>query len=296
MQNKLAYIIITYNGQEYISKLLKSMPSLNDVYVFDNGSSDNTKEIVKGFNCNLIENKSNLGYGGGINHAIKELSGEYEYFCVLNQDISFKEFNIKDEDLEKYDILQPLILLPNGNINVDMLNMNVFGFVYPKSFNKKVENRKTKLMPFFSGAAFIINKKTFQEIGDFDESLFMYYEDVDYAIRCLLKSKKIAYYPNCIVEHAYKNSYKNKSKKASLYKNRKRIINKYFTDIWRRLLFVPILKEDMISRTENDKKLFTRNIKKHLSLGFYTRQIPIYTRCIVNLVMIPYSFLIKLFI
>jgi len=128
MQNKLAYIIITYNGEEYISKLLKSLPSLENAYVFDNGSSDNTKKIVKELGANLIENKENLGYGGGINSAIKYLLNQYEFFFVLNQDIMFKAFNLEIEDLKKYDIIQPLILLPNGKINVDQLRMNVFGF------------------------------------------------------------------------------------------------------------------------------------------------------------------------
>lgn len=295
INTKLGYIIVTFNGEKHIEKLLKSIPAKNEIVVVDNASTDNTLKHAKKHNCNIIKNKKNRGYAAGINQGIKYLSNFCSHFFILNQDTEIETYKMEEKTLLENDIVQPLIILPNRTTNIDSLSMNTFGFVYNKNFRKPFVGDKPKKLQFFSGSAFIISKKTYDEIGEFDESLFMYYEDVDYAIRCLMKNKKIILSPDVVVKHQYKNSFNDKTKKDLLFKNRKIIANRYFPDNWRRLIFIEKTAKDKYSLSDIEKEKFGKIIKPHLLNGFYTSQIPLFTKTIVNLIIIPYSWGIKLF-
>jgi len=292
----LGFVIVTYNSADCIGHLLQSLPTIKNVVVIDNNSTDKTCEIVKSFGCELIANKHNQGYGAGVNQGIKHLYDKCNYFFILNPDIVIKSLKFEADDLEKYGIIQPLVLLPNGNVNVEELRMNVLGFVYPLNYNCAPKIKSKKEATFFSGSAFILSKKTIEKVGYFDESLFLYYEDVDYAIRCTTTNEKILFDPNIIVEHDYKNSIGSKSKKKWILKNRRIIANRYFKNIWRKLLFIKKQKQDLHTLTENEKNTFTAYIKPKLLLGFYTKQFSKIARIIINAFTIPYSLIIKLFI
>lgn len=290
----LGFVIVAYNSEWCIGKLLMSLPTSQNVIVVDNNSRDKTKEIVKNFGCELIEANENLGYAAAVNKGIKHLYNKCDYFFVLNPDIEIKSFKLNSAHLEKYGIIQPLILLPKGNINVDELRMNVFGFVYPKNYNKPpAKNLREKEIMFFSGCAFILSKKTFDKVGEFDESLFLYYDDVDYAIRCFNKNEKILFDPNLVVEHKYKLSFGNKEKTKYLLKNRKKIINRYFKDSWQKTLLINKIAQDKYTFSAEEKSRFASAIKNQLLLGFTTKQIPFLIRTAINVFIIPYSFVVK---
>jgi GT2 family glycosyltransferase len=52
------------------------------------------------------------------------------------------------------------------------------------------------------GAAFLIRRELFEELGGFDEDLFMVYEDVDLSYRARLRGGRCAYADTASVEHA----------------------------------------------------------------------------------------------
>lgn len=291
----LGYVIVAHNSEQDLRRLLPSLPTSKNIVVVDNCSSDKTVEVAKNLGAHVIETGENAGYGTAINKGIQFLHDYCTHFFILNPDTKIKTFKINEKILVDWDIIQPLILLPSGKVNVENLRMNVFGFVYPENYGCAPRNLRTKEMPFFSGAAFIISKKTFNEIGPFDESLFLYYEDIDYAIRCWQKNKKILFYPEIIIEHFYKISLASKKKRKFLFRNRKTIINRYLSDNWRRMIFVKHLPPDQYTFSQQEKIKFTAYIKPFLSLGMQTKQIPLVIRWFVNLLMIPYSWFVKKF-
>ena len=69
-------------------------------------------------------------------------------------------------------------------------------------FQKRAE------VPAFCGASVIIRKKLFDDFGGFDDTLFMYYEDIDFSLRARLKGYKITYEPNSVVKHLHSGSSK----------------------------------------------------------------------------------------
>ncbi|PIN95119.1 glycosyl transferase [Candidatus Pacearchaeota archaeon CG10_big_fil_rev_8_21_14_0_10_30_48] len=81
MKNKVSCIIPAYNEEKTIGNVLKVMehhPLVYETIVIDDGSSDNTKKIVKKYkNVKLLVNKKNIGKTHsllrGINYAKKDI-------------------------------------------------------------------------------------------------------------------------------------------------------------------------------------------------------------------------------
>ncbi len=98
---KLSIVIICLNDEKYILDCIRSIYEETnsipfEVIVADNGSSDGSVESVRSQfpQTRVVENRANLGFGGGNNAAISVARGEY--VLILNPDTI-----IRDRALEK---------------------------------------------------------------------------------------------------------------------------------------------------------------------------------------------------
>jgi GT2 family glycosyltransferase len=90
----VAIVILNYNGRAFLSKFLPKVISTSpegDIYVADNGSTDDSIDLIKSQfpQVKLILSTENLGYAGGYNYALKQI--EAEYYVLMNSDIEPKE-------------------------------------------------------------------------------------------------------------------------------------------------------------------------------------------------------------
>jgi glycosyltransferase involved in cell wall biosynthesis len=93
---KVSIIMPVYNGEEYIR---------ND------GSEDNTKDIIKEFDCKLIDRSENMGIGYSRREGLEYASGEYIMFFDSDDKIVSDNFNkalemLDGSDIVYYDLLQ----------------------------------------------------------------------------------------------------------------------------------------------------------------------------------------------
>jgi glycosyltransferase involved in cell wall biosynthesis len=72
-------IIPAYNESQVITKVVNELREngINNILVIDDGSSDNTKEILDSINVNYISHKTNKGYGASLKTGIKNSTTEY---------------------------------------------------------------------------------------------------------------------------------------------------------------------------------------------------------------------------
>ena len=62
----ISVAMTTFNGEKYIEKQIESILnqslSVDEIIICDDGSTDNTIELMKKYNVQIIQNKTNLGY------------------------------------------------------------------------------------------------------------------------------------------------------------------------------------------------------------------------------------------
>jgi len=101
---KVSVILLTYNGQQFIlemiTSIIKQSRSVDELIVSDDGSCDNTVQIIKEFavkhpNLNLIllENKKNIGINKNLSKAIKYATGSL--LLLADQDDIWDEFKVE---------------------------------------------------------------------------------------------------------------------------------------------------------------------------------------------------------
>ena len=98
---RLSVVIVCKNGAKVIGETIKSFSGLtDDILVYDNGSTDTTKEIVKQSNARLIEG-SWEGFGKTKNKA--NALAKYDWILSLDADEAV------DEELKKNLLQQDLV-------------------------------------------------------------------------------------------------------------------------------------------------------------------------------------------
>ncbi|MEJ2280082.1 MAG: glycosyltransferase [Candidatus Lokiarchaeota archaeon] len=147
----------------------------------------NTKQIK------FIKYFGNPGYARGNNLGV--VRSEYNYILISNPDVVVPRDFLK-KLVESYFWLKELknerIILGPRICNIDSeyqhsrRNINFLGFsnIDTSKTNKILRTEVT------SGCAFLLEKELFKNLGGFDESYFMYHEDIDFSVRALKNSIK----------------------------------------------------------------------------------------------------------
>jgi GT2 family glycosyltransferase len=170
------------------------------------------------FELTIIKNPFPLGFGANHNQAFK--LSDKPYFCVLNPDVSlykdpFKELLLCLED-SSIGVAAPVVFNKTGNIEdsfrhfptpISLVKKLLFRFKdeYSASINSEL------IFPDWCAGMFLIFKKeVFKELNGFDESYFLYYEDIDICLRTWRSGKKVAVSKVSCIEHlAQRDSHKN---------------------------------------------------------------------------------------
>jgi len=218
---KIAIIILSYNGSKYFPDLFKSLREQtlqpSEVVIVDNNSSDDSVEYIRqNFKeATLIVSKKNTGFAGGNNIGIKEaFKNNPDYIFMLNQDTvcDKKCLEILAQQASSIDNLfacQPLIMCwPKKNlIQTSGNKMHFLGFGYSGDYKINLNNEVIERLdrnPFYlSGAAMFIDVNALNKIGLLDEDFFLYHEDTDICLRAKFLGYKLKLIPEAIIYHKY---------------------------------------------------------------------------------------------
>jgi hypothetical protein len=192
----LSIIIPSFNTKELLDQCLASIfasvkpnPFSFEVIVVDNSSSDGSVELVKKKYplVLLLQNKTNLGYGKANNIAMKKARGEY--ILLLNSDCIVKDKaieNLLNFASHKHGFVGGKLFNEDGSEQASCGPFYTLPVVFFMLFFKGDQYHMTRYSPNFSrvvdwvsGACLMGRKEYFVSVGLFDESIFMYMEEID---------------------------------------------------------------------------------------------------------------------
>lgn len=194
---KVSIIIVTYNSEKDIYDCISSIQKFSDIplseielIIVDNNSRntdtmfDKLKEMY-GDGIVLIKNTHNGGYGQGNNVGIRKASAPI--ILIMNPDVRLFEPIFKtaveafesDTKLAMYGMKQMLTpTQPSTNSFTCAYTVNGYIQTVMSSMGNRFDHYISKYM-HFSGSCFYIRKQMFEQVGLFDESVFMYGEEED---------------------------------------------------------------------------------------------------------------------
>lgn len=228
----LSVVIVTWNSESWITQCLDALPAACDglqfeVLVIDNASSDRTVHLIEKLEnngCRLMRSDRNLGFAAAVNRSIRESKGRY--VLLLNPDCvaepgSFTTL-VEHLEAEPGDAgAVPLLLEEDGQpqtrfqlrslptlrtllAEILLLNrlfpLNRLHSHHPYREVNLSEGPHVVEQP--AGAAFLLRREVFEEIGPLDERFFpAWFEDVDYCRRLAEHERRLVLIPQSRVHH-----------------------------------------------------------------------------------------------
>ncbi len=223
----ISIIIINTNEKHFLEPLLNSIKEnvqrvAYEVIVVDNNSTDGSREMLKDRfrDVKSVEMDHNAGFSKANNRGAQVAKGKY--LLILNPDAI-----VCENALEKmYDFLEKersvavvgcKLLNPDGtlqrscgifpNLQTEFFIRTFFNRLFPKSKLAGAyqlgswDYSTVAEVDWVTGACLMIRKELFDQLGGFDEQMYMYYEDVDLCYRVWRSGGKIYFLPDAAVYH-----------------------------------------------------------------------------------------------
>ena len=194
---KVSVIIRNQNKFSLSSECIKSLkkltyPNFNIIVVDDGSIDDSPDRLKKAFPyIILIRNRKYLGYCKANNIGIREaIEKGAEYMFLLNNDTKDFSQNYLEEVIKVFEKDGKIGLV--GSKVLDFKGNIIWG---------GEDHKKLGVARNTPDCGFIIRSELFKEIGLLDESLFRYFEDLDFIIRLRKAGYKTIFVPSVKFAH-----------------------------------------------------------------------------------------------
>jgi O-antigen biosynthesis protein len=225
----LSIVIANWNTKEKIEQCLESVfNAVNnitaEVIVIDNGSADGSVNYLKGLGgrINLICNDTNLGYAKACNQGMKTAQGKY--ILLLGSDTVVRKDSL-DKCIEFMETTPQAgaagcrLLNPDGSVQnsckkFPLLKNAFYTYLSLEKLNRDYDMSSfrydnTREVEQIAATFLMLRSSILKEVGLFDESYGILYNDVDLCRRISKKGYKLFFLHTCSVIHHGSHSTKN---------------------------------------------------------------------------------------
>jgi len=220
----VAAVVVNYNAADHLGACLASLAAngIDEIVVVDNGSEDDSFEVVRAAGAHWLPTGANLGYGRAANRgAAAPAARAARYLLVCNPDLDLHSGAVAAlaESLEadpRLGVVGPRLRNVDGSLYpsartfpdlVDAMGHGVLGMVAPRNrFTRRYrlldwDHSEAARVDWVSGACFLARRDAWEGVGGFDPSYFMYLEDVDLCWRLARAGWAVGYEPAAEVTH-----------------------------------------------------------------------------------------------
>ena len=230
----IAVVVVTHQSADHLADLVQAlMPQLgeeDEVTVVDNASTDGTPQLARALHerVRVIETHANLGFAGGCH--VGADSTQAPLLLFLNPDSGPHEgcldhLRIAAEKHPDWAAWQAAVLLDDERINTSGGVVHYLGMGWAGDCERPVSTLpdEDREIAFPSGAAMVVRRSVWAELGGLDREYFMYVEDLDLGLRLWLAGHRVGLVPAARVTHSYEFD-KGSSKWFWLERNRWRTV------------------------------------------------------------------------
>jgi hypothetical protein len=224
----LSISIVNYNSRADLIGCLESIKAQGQspagtvpICVIDNASTESIRDLEEKYKwVDFVYNKTNIGFGAANNIALKKASTKY--FLICNPDIRFKDGTIESltgymDAHEDIAISGPKLVNEDGTLQYScrrfptlatFLARGLFPGKKPKFMRDYMmmdaDHSKPMDVDWVLGSFMLARRDALAKLGGFDESHFMYYEDIDLCYRVKRAGLRVVYAPQAEAVHTYK--------------------------------------------------------------------------------------------
>jgi glycosyltransferase involved in cell wall biosynthesis len=200
----VSVIIPVYNSASTLEKCLDSIFKSEykdyEVIVVDDASTDNSMEIVKRFNCEVIKLSKNLGAANARNNGAKKAKGEIIFFTDGDCVVQTETISTIVKIFEKNRDLAAII----GSYTLTTPVRNFITTFHNLRHHYTHQTSRQEAMTFWTGCG-AIKREVFEIIGGFDiEFKAATIEDIELGYRLSSKGYKIQLNKDVMVTHLKK--------------------------------------------------------------------------------------------
>ncbi len=214
MSEAVAVVVVTYQSRDVLPSLAESvLPQLREddtLVVVDNCSPDGTATLAKaiGERVIVIANESNAGFAAACRQGVEATSASL--ILLLNPDARLEPGaldRLRETASERPDwaVWQAAVMLPDGRINTSGGVVHYLGIGWAGRCGRSASELPAEPYEtaFASGAAMMVRRSAWDELDGFDDSYFLYCEDLDLGLRAWLAGRRVGVEPRARVVHRY---------------------------------------------------------------------------------------------
>ncbi|MBN1108184.1 MAG: glycosyltransferase family 2 protein [Bacteroidales bacterium] len=205
----LSVIIVSYRGWQKLSNCLEALEKFTqssfsmEVIIADNHSNDGKiEEFEKRFTSfRFLKSDVNGGFAYGCNRGAEAASADILMF--LNPDTIVSEKEIV-RLMQNTNQTRGYAIISCRQIREDGREMSAYGSFPGLSFPEIIRKRNINAVSYpdwVSGSLMMMSKETFFRMEGFDESYWMYYEDVDMCRRVRDAGGEIVFFNDITIRH-----------------------------------------------------------------------------------------------
>ena len=259
LAGRISVIIPTWNRADLLRSILANLREqtrqADEILVVDNGSRDETQEVVREFCVRCIRFPQNRGFAVAVNEGIRQAS--YEWVFIVNNDVilepAWLEIAMRALATSGAAFVVGKLLRPNstGEIDGSWDLLSRASYAWRCGYGKQDGGvwstpRSINFAPF---TAALFQRQVFETVGLLDTNFESYYEDVDLGLRCALAGVEGRYEPAAVATHMSKTSLGKSSYRVYFLtaRNQVYILAKHYSASTLRRFAWPILVGQLLS-------------------------------------------------
>jgi GT2 family glycosyltransferase len=220
-------IVVSHGTRELtlraVRSLLEFLPEPSDVWVVDNGSADGTPAAIREQypTVNLIELSENLGFGRANNVALQRARGRF--LLLLNSDARLVDRTMIDKLLSwmqreaDLGVVGPRLEDADGRTEHSARSFPSLAREIVRRWGLYVVVPRAVVgrwllgdfwapsepvrVDWITGACMAVRREVYEQVGGFDERIFMYGEEMEWALRVAGAGWGVLYDPTVSVVH-----------------------------------------------------------------------------------------------